>query len=151
MNETLIRLMALGGKGYTCSQIMIIMALEVRGETNPALTRAMAGLSYGCGNSRGTCGALTGGACVLGLYAGKGTDEEEVSESLLPMTRELSDWFLKRTAEHGGINCETIVAEAGPDASRQICGALVAETFEKCMEILMKSGFDPAQAHDDSR
>ena len=117
MDETLIRLMTLGGKGYTCSQNMIIMALEIRGETNPALTRAMAGLSYGCGNSRGTCGALTGGACVLGLYAGKGTDEEDPSEMLFPMTQELSDWFRERTAEHGGIDCETIVGEGRSDAS----------------------------------
>jgi len=151
MNETFIRLMTLGSKGYTCSQIMIIMALEAQGETNPALTRAMAGLSYGCGNSRGTCGALTGGACVLGLYAGKGTDEEASSELLLPMTQELSDWFRERTTEFGGIICEAIVGEAGPDASRQTCGALVAETFEKAMEILIKSGIDPAEGHDGPR
>lgn len=150
MDETLIRLMALGGKGYTCSQIMIIMALEARGEENPSLVRAMAGLSYGCGNNCGTCGALTGGVCVLGLYAGKGMDAETASEMLLPMTQELSDWFLERTAEHGGINCETIVGAEGPDASRQICGALVAETFEKALEILMQNGFDPSEGHDNA-
>jgi len=144
MNETLIRLMALGGKGYTCSQILIIMALEARGEKNEGLVRAMSGLSHGCGNNRGTCGALTGGVCILGLYAGKGADEETASEMLPAMTQDLSDWFGEWVDEYDGITCDAIAGEAGPDASRQTCGALVAETFIKTMEILMSNGFDPA-------
>lgn len=145
MNETMIRLMKLGGKGYSCSQILIGMALEDRGESNPGLVRAMAGLAYGCGNGRASCGALTGGACILALYAGKGADDEEESELLLSMTQEFSDWFTDNTGEkHGGITCEVIVGEAGPEASRQTCGILVAETYEKAMEILTVNGFDPA-------
>lgn len=144
MDETRIRLLALGTKGYTCSQIVMIMVLEIRGETHPELVRAMSGLSYGCGNSRGNCGALTGGASVLGLYAGKGADNETGSEKLLTMTQELSDWFQERVAPHGGIACQAIVGEASPEASRQTCGELVAETFEKVMEILQSNGYDPA-------
>lgn len=79
MNDTLIRMMALGGKGYYCSQILISMALEERDESNPALVRAMAGLAHGCGNNQGACGALTGGSCILGLYGGKGHDDEAAS------------------------------------------------------------------------
>ena len=61
------------------------------------------------------------------------------------MMQELSDWFEERVgAIHGGITCEAIVGDAGPDASRQTCGAMVAETYEKAMEILMQNGFDPA-------
>ena len=145
MDETLIRMMELGGKGYYCSQILITLALEERGESNPGLVRAMAGLAYGCGNSRATCGALTGGNCVLALYAGKGSDDEGESERLFAMMQELSDWFIEQAGErHGGISCESIVGEAGPEASRQICGSLVAETYNKAREILLSSGFDLA-------
>ena len=145
MNETLLRMMKLGGKGYFCSQILLSMALEERGETNPGLVRAMAGLAYGCGNNQGTCGSLTGGNCILALYAGKGSDEEETSEKLLVMMQELSDWFVERVGgTYGGITCEAIVGEAGPEASRQTCGTVVAETFDKAMEILMLNGFEPA-------
>jgi hypothetical protein len=145
MDDTLIRLMALGGKGYYCSQILISLALEARGESNPGLIRAMAGLAYGCGNNRGTCGALTGGTCVLGLYGGKGGDHETASEKLPAMMQELADWFADRVGGiHGGITCEAIVGDAGPEASRQTCGAMVAETFLKAMEILMLNGFEPA-------
>ncbi|MBU2551884.1 MAG: C-GCAxxG-C-C family protein [Proteobacteria bacterium] len=145
MDDTLIRLMTLGGKGYSCGQILIAMALEERGESNPGLVRALAGLAYGGGNGLGTCGALTGGNCILGLYAGKGRDDESESERLPAMMQELSDWFVERAgARFGGITCEAIVGEAGPDASRQTCGSLVAETFEKAMEVLVIHGFDPA-------
>jgi len=145
MDDTLIRLMALGGMGYTCSQILITLALEARGESNPGLVRAMAGLAYGCGNNQATCGALTGGACVLALYAGKGSDDEAASERLLTMMEELSDWFAEQVGgRHGGITCEAIVGEAGPEASRQTCGTVVSETFEKAVEILMVNGFEPA-------
>lgn len=145
MDETVIRLMRLAAKGYSCSQILISLALEERGESNPSLVRAMAGLAYGCGDGRATCGALTGGACVLALYAGRGGDDEEASERLPAMTQDLADWFAEKTvARHGGISCEAIVGEAGPEASRQQCGSLVAETFEKAMEILVSNGFDPA-------
>lgn len=144
MNETLIRLMALGGKGYVCSQILISLALEERGESNPGLVRAMAGLAYGCGNNQGPCGALTGGSCILGLYGGKGRDHEAASEKLPIMMQELSDWFLERVgSQHGGITCEAIVGKAGPEASRRICGDIVSEVFEKAMEILMVNGFGP--------
>lgn len=82
MDDTLIRMLQLGQKGYTYSQIIILLGLEQRGETNPGLVRAMEGLAYGCGSGRGSCGALTGGACLLAFYAGKGSDEETASDRL---------------------------------------------------------------------
>jgi hypothetical protein len=50
MDDTLIRMMQLGQQGYTCSQIIMLLGLEVRAESNPGLVRAMAGLAYGCGS-----------------------------------------------------------------------------------------------------
>jgi C_GCAxxG_C_C family probable redox protein len=145
MNDTMIQMMKLGQKGYSCAQILILLALEMRGETNPALVRAMAGLAYGCGGGGGTCGALTGASCVLGLYAGKGDDHEEASEKLLVMMQELSDWFQDNIGgQYGGITCEAVVGQDGPDASRQKCGTMVAETFDKTIEILLSNGFDPS-------
>jgi hypothetical protein len=145
MEETFIRLMQLAGKGYTCSQIILIMGLEIRGETNPGLVRSMAGLAYGCGSGRASCGALTGGCCLLALYAGKGGDEEAGSEQLMAMLQDLSDWFWDRIGgPSGGMACETIVGQEGPAASRQRCGTLVAETYAKVMEILLTYQFDPA-------
>ncbi len=145
MNDTQIQIMQLGGKGYTCSQILVLLALGVRGEENPALVRSMAGLAYGCGAGRSTCGALTGGCCLLALYAGKGGDAERTSDRLMLMLTELSDWFEDQVgATHGGTACDRIVGEEGPAAAQGRCGDIVVRTYEKAMEILTTHGFDPA-------
>jgi hypothetical protein len=143
MTDFDIRMLQLAQKGYGCSQILMQLALKARGEDNPAMVRSMAGLAYGCGAGHATCGTLTGACCVLGLYAGKGADEEPGSERLRLMLQELSEWFEEKVGgPHGGISCETIVGAEGPDASRQRCGAIVADTYAKVMEILAANGFD---------
>ena len=143
MDDTMIRMMRLAQKGYTCSQILILLALEARGEQNPALVRAAAGLAYGCGTGKGSCGVLTGGSCVIALFAGKGSDEEQESDKFMLILQDLSDWFSDHVGSpYGGIECQTIVGEEGPAAARQKCGAILAETYAKVMEILIYNGFD---------
>jgi Putative redox-active protein (C_GCAxxG_C_C) len=143
MEDSAIHLLQLAQRGYACSQIILLMGLEARGETNPGLVRAMAGLAYGCGAGRASCGALTGGCCLLALYAGKGSDEETGSEQLMAMLQDLSEWFVGRIGgPSGGIACEAIVGQEGPAASRQRCGTIVKETYDKVMEILYTYEFD---------
>ncbi|MCU0603019.1 MAG: C-GCAxxG-C-C family protein [Desulfobacterales bacterium] len=143
MNDLMIRMLQLSGKGYGCSQILIQLFLDARGEDNPALVRAMAGLAYGCGGGAATCGTLTGGCCALALYAGRGSDQEAASDRLMLMLQELSDWFGEHVGgPRGGTACEVIVGEQGPAASRQRCGAMVADTYSKVAEILAGNGFD---------
>jgi hypothetical protein len=147
MDDVTIRMLQLSQKGYGCSQVLVRLFLEARGEDNPALVRSMAGLAYGCGGGRATCGTLTGGCCALALYAGKGADGEEGSERLMLMLQELSDWFEEKVGGlHGGIACETIVGTEGPAAARQRCGVIVADTYVKVLEILAANGFDPSDA-----
>jgi hypothetical protein len=144
MDDILIRMLQLGQKGYNCSQILMLLGLEVRGETNPQLVRAVGGLAYGCGSGRGSCGVLTGGCCLLALYAGKGSDGEVPSDRFDLMLQELNDWFASYTGcDPGDMSCESIVGEAGPAASRQRCGALVGDTYAKVMEILTVNEIDP--------
>lgn len=144
MDDILIRMLQLGRKGYNCSQIIMLLGLELRGETNPQLVRAMGGLAYGCGSGHGTCGVLTGGCCLLALYAGKGSDEEVLSDRYDLMLQELNDWFASHAGcDPGDMSCDAIVGEAGPSASRQRCGALVADTYAKVMEILTANEIDP--------
>lgn len=145
IDDLMIRMLQLSAKGYGCSQILMRLFLELRGEDNPALVRSMAGLNYGCGGGHATCGSLTGGCCVLALYAGKGSDQESGSERLTLMLQELSAWFEERVGRpHGGIACEAIVGAEGPKAARQRCSLIVAETHNKVLEILSANGFDPS-------
>lgn len=147
MDDNQIRMMQLAAKGYYCSQIIVQLALEARGEQNPSLVRAMAGPAYGCGAGRATCGALTGGCCLLALYAAKGYDAENGSKHLLLMLNELSEWFEDQVGgRYQGIVCETITGGDGPAAARQRCGAIVAATFARAIKILVSHGFDPYDA-----
>lgn len=147
MDDYQIQMLRLAANGYSCGQIIVQLGLEARGEKNPALVRAMAGLAYGCGGGRASCGALTGGCCLIGLYAGKGRDPETESDRLMLMLGELSDWFETQVGgRYGGIICETITGEDGPAAARRRCGAIVGDTFVKAMEILAAHGIDPYDA-----
>jgi hypothetical protein len=144
MDDYQIQMLRLAAAGYSCSQIIVRLGLDARGEESPALVRAMAGLAYGCGGGRASCGALTGGCCLLALYAGKGNDTEVESEHLMLMLSELSEWFETQVGgQYGAISCETITGEDGPAAARQRCGAIVGDTFTKVMEVLTTHGFDP--------
>ena len=69
--------------GYFCSQILAILTLELTGEENPKLVQAMGGLDGGVGYSKNNCGCLTGGACLISYFTGKGSDFEAESPEAL--------------------------------------------------------------------
>lgn len=82
MDETGFRMFQLSSAGYCCAQIMMKMALEDEETENEDLIRALNGLCMGIGSEQKTCGVLTGGITVLGLYAGKGNDREYPSPAI---------------------------------------------------------------------
>lgn len=139
-----IRVMRLASQGLYCSQIMMALALETAGRSNPELVRSLAGLAFGCGFTRGTCGVLSGAACVLALFAGKAGPGEEESPTLLPMLEELGDWFAGQAGGEGGaVSCEAIMGDAAARAPQQQCGTLAVSAFGKVLELLTANGFDP--------
>lgn len=140
MNDLFMKLMSLKGKGYCCAQILFILALEAQGKTDPDLVRSVGGLCFGVNWSGEVCGALSGGACLISLYAGKGSDIETPDDKHAAMMGELVDWFRDAAGEYGGTRCSEILGKY-PD--RGICAQIVAETYEKCSEILVRHGFDP--------
>jgi C_GCAxxG_C_C family probable redox protein len=141
VNDTFLQMIRLKVKGFCCSQIILTLALEAQGKTNADLVRSMGGLCFGI-NAGEVCGALSGGACMISLYAGKGSNEETPHDRYILMVDELVNWFKGMAdSEYGGTRCDDIV-ERFPD--RGICSRIVADTYEKCMDILVKHGFDPA-------
>ncbi len=140
--EERARMMQWKQQGFYCSQILMLLALEMQGKENVDLVRAMHGLSGGIGFSGDTCGALTGGACLLGLYAGKGLPEEEEDLKLNFMIIELVNWFKEGYGkEYGGIMCQNILA--GNSQNKAVrCPLIVAETFQKVKDLLVENGFD---------
>ena len=142
MDNTVFQMIKLNAKGYCCAQIILILALEARGKTNADLVRSVGGLCFGINRSGEVCGALSGGACLISLYAGKGADEEVPDSRYMTMVGELVEWFTRAADnEYGGTRCHEII-ERFPD--RSICSLIVADTYRKCMDILVSHGFDPA-------
>lgn len=140
MNEDSFRMMELGLQGFNCSQILLLTALEAQGKNNPELVRAMTGLLAGLGCGR-VCGALTGGCCLLGLYAGKDSAEKNAAECLPEMLSRFVEWFEAEYSErYGGITCSEIL---GDDARNKMtrCTAIVPESLAKLKEILAENGY----------
>lgn len=133
------RMLELSRQGFYCAQIMLELALELEGKSDADLLRAMGGLSGGVGNTGGTCGALTGGACLLSYFAGKGEPDELEHEAYRDMMTEYARWFKDFTAEYGGCACSAILD--GDDRNKiQRCPVIIRAAFEKCMELLSERG-----------
>ncbi|MCC7447685.1 MAG: C_GCAxxG_C_C family protein [Anaerolineae bacterium] len=146
---TLARMRELKQQGFFCSQILMTLGLELQGKENPDLIRAMNGLAGGLGFSGETCGALTGGACLLGLYAGKGQPTEDENLQLNAMIIELVRWFKNGYGqEYGSIRCEDILS-GNAQAIATRCPTMVAGTFQKVKELLVENGFDLVGSDDD--
>ena len=141
MND-LMRMQELKQQRFFCSQILIILGLELQGKSNPDLVRCMHSLAGGLGFAGETCGTLTGGACLLGLYAGKGAPEEQEDPRLFSMIEALVTWFKEKYgAQYGGITCNQILENNLKNRSTR-CPLLVAETYQKIKELLVENGFD---------
>lgn len=142
MNDVIFRMIELAGQGFHCSQILLLMGLEAQGKTNPDLIRVMNALAGGLGFSGDTCGALTGGACLIGLYAGRGAPHEEDDPRHDRMINELVEWFTQECADsYGGIHCDDILGD-DPNNQKTRCPGLVANTYEKVQALLVENGFD---------
>ena len=136
------RMFQLVTQGFCCSQIMLILGLDEQGKENPDLIKAMHGLCGGIGRSGKTCGALTGGACLIGLNAGKGTPIEPGHIKINLMVNDLLEWFENT---YGSIECDGILEHPLDEGSVYPvqCGNIVSMTFNKVQEILGAYPEDP--------
>lgn len=128
-------LFKLAAQGYCCSQILLILGLEAQGKENPDLVRAMQGLCGGLGRTGKTCGALTGGVCLLGLYAGRGSTAEKPGGQLNSMVNDLVTWFEE---EYGSTDCAGILDDSLDTVTDYPvkCGKIVIGVYNKVQEIM---------------
>jgi C_GCAxxG_C_C family probable redox protein len=132
-------------QGFHCSEVLLFAGLEAKGKTNPDLIRTVSALAGGVGFSGELCGALTGGACLLGLFDGRGDENEAADPRLNIMVNELMDWFAaKYGAEYGGIRCREITAD-DPKNQPLRCPRIVGGVLKKVKSLLAENGFQWAQ------
>ena len=131
MNDTLREVLRLSGDGYCCSQIMVLMGLDAIGDENPELLESVAGLCGGL-HSGLLCGILTGAACLLSMI-----DRINAKAVMIP---KLTAWFKEQYEPcYGGISCVEII-EDNPGNRMDRCPRMMAETYEKCRELLAEFG-----------
>ncbi len=149
MNDLPQRMLQLRMEGFCCTQIMLILGLETQGKGNTQLVRAAQGLCYGVSTGEEVCGALSGAVCLLSLYTGKGTKDEQVDERFLPMAKELALWFRQTHGEKAGsARCSDILDVLGAQPGGSACGRIVATTFAKAMDILEAHGLDSTKGRE---
>lgn len=145
MDDLSLTLLQLHAKGYNCSQILLLLGLDMTGRDNPDLVRAVGGLGTGMGGGQ-TCGVLSGAVCLVSYYAGKGADGEHPHDRLPLMISELVDWFRNHACGgYGGIRCSDILGEDAGTPDTERCGGLIAQAWNKSLELLQDSGIDPTQ------
>ncbi|MDK2940671.1 MAG: hypothetical protein PWP56_184 [Acetobacterium sp.] len=143
MEELKFELFKLAAEGYCCSQIMLKLALDIEEKNNPDLIRVMNGLCNGIGGNQKTCGVLTGGIGIIGLYAGKGNAEEWTKDNFGTMVRAYMDWFEERFES---TECLDLIGvyQFLDDNNQPYpvkCGDTLSESFGKVVEILQENGY----------
>ena len=135
MDDVLERMLELSKEGFFCGQILLTLALESEEKENPDLVRAMGGLTGGIGNAGEVCGALTGGACFLSYFLGKGEADELEHPEGNRILGEFVEWFREYTSEYGGISCKCILQ--GDERNKiQRCPMILQAVLEKSMKLL---------------
>ncbi len=144
MNTDDFDILRLASQGYCCTQIILQMALDLQGRENQDLLRAASALCRGFPDGDGTCGALTGAACLIGLYCGKGDPTEEEHPQYPLLLDKLGEWFRGFCGEKfEGITCREIVTDAQPDA--EICGGLISACYSQAMALLLEHDIEVAE------
>ncbi len=132
MERDILRLNELLLSGRCCAQALTALGLELRGEENEQLLTAAAALCQGI-RSGMTCGALTGAAMMMNLFA-----PEDAMRELIP---ELTQWFKETYGEaYGSADCDAILE--GNPANRARCPGIVENTYRRARELLEDAGVD---------
>ena len=138
------KMFKLANCGYCCSQILIIMYLESNEIENIPLVKSMAGLCAGVGNTGKTCGVVTGGACLLALYAGKGLATDVRDDNLKKMIQEFVQWFEEEfeSTECVDIITVDVLNDINEKQAYPIkCGNIMQKSYNKINEILKEHGY----------
>lgn len=143
MDESYFQLLKLSREEYSCSQLLLCMALENMGRENPDLVRAAGGLVAGVGHCGKLCGALTSGACLISYFAGKGSADEVEDSRLNDMVAELVHWFEQTFGtKYGGIDCNDLLDNDYEANHLQRCPEILLSTNRKIQEILTNNSYD---------
>jgi C_GCAxxG_C_C family probable redox protein len=136
LTDEQLRMLELAQQGFHCSEVLLFMGLDALGQENPNLIRAVSALAGGIGFSGEVCGALTGGACLLGLYTGRGRPDEDEHPMMKVMIQDLVEWFSEKYGgRYGGIQCREITGDDPANVPSR-CPRLITAVHKKVKSLL---------------
>lgn len=133
---------------HGCAECVLIPFLELWGVENEQLSKSASALTGGLGRSGKTCGALLGGALVLGSVYGR-SDPQEGVEGLIKAQKATYDLVKKFEAEFGSTECYSLTKSdltnldtfkdfiEGP-GFKEICCKIVPKTAGMVCDIIQK-------------
>ena len=143
MDDVSLRLFRLSAAGYCCAQIMYKLALEDEESQNEDLIKSAQALCRGIADTQQTCGILSGGLGVLGLYAAKGADTEATRENFKQMYDAYYQWF---ESEFGSSKCADLIGVrdfySGDQSFKATCALMIQKAYVKIYEILRENGYE---------
>lgn len=112
-------------------------AAQIEGRFRLMLQEGAEAVQSGLGGCGKNCGALTGGVCMISLFAGRGAAEEESGPELETMVSEFLLWFEET---YGSADCGDII-QGDKDNISSTCPQLICAACRKALELLQSYGF----------
>lgn len=119
-------------KGFNCAQSVACSCADAAGIDAETAFKLTEGLGGGIGRFTETCGALLGGAAILGYATSVGPDDPTTKRLTYEKTRQLADQF---EASIGSTLCKEIKDRAGNPPLRS-CDECIAEGARLTLDLL---------------
>ena len=136
VNKISERAMELYLKGICCSEAIVYAFAEEAGKNAAEYMKLASGLCGGMGSGE-NCGAVTGGACAIGIYLGRDTLSGVPAKKCSSISKEFVSLFLK---ELHSIKCDDLLNGLGHGTPEQRvkCSGIVAAAASLAAETINK-------------
>jgi hypothetical protein len=142
MNDLRLKITSLSAQGFQCSQIMVMLGLDAKNGKNLTLLKAVEGLAFGCGEGSCTCGALTGGCCLMAILTDTLVSDDNCQSDSRKMTCEIVSWFWNKYGfKIGGIDCMAIMEANVAEQGETRCWILIEDIYQQIIHILLANGY----------
>jgi C_GCAxxG_C_C family probable redox protein len=123
-------------QGYNCAQAVARAFFEETGKSESELALLMSPFGGGLARMREVCGAVSGGALVLGLLYGFDSPDQTAEKAALYKT--VQKFAEKFKAENGAIVCKELLVGGFENAHNPVPAARTDEYYKKrpCAELV---------------
>lgn len=120
----------LHGNGHNCAQAVLGAFSDDVGIASSTLFKIAEGFGGGMGNTKGTCGALSGAIMVLSLRSSSGDPEQVTKRSTYALVGDAYERFVEQT---GSAVCKDL---QGLETGTVLCGC------DRCIEVAVAITYD---------